>query len=54
MDNLFIVQISVLDRALDFRGFTPRVTYSFSRNDSNVPIYSFTRNRIEMGVTRFF
>jgi len=53
-DKLLILQAAVLDRAIDFHGFTPRLIYSFSRNLSNVPLYSFTRNRVEIGLTRFF
>jgi hypothetical protein len=54
VDNLLTLQITALDRAMDFHGFTPRIIYSFSRNASTVPLYAFSRNRVEMGVTRFF
>jgi hypothetical protein len=42
----------VLDRAIDIRGFTPRPFYGFTHNQSDVPLYSFTRNRVEIGLTR--
>lgn len=54
VDNLLTLQVTALDRAIDFHGFTPRVIYTFSHNASTVPLYAFSRNRVEMGVTRFF
>ncbi|MDE2357698.1 MAG: DUF560 domain-containing protein [Alphaproteobacteria bacterium] len=54
VDNFVNVRVSLLDRAVDIHGFTPRVSYIFSNNASNVPLYAFGRNRVEIGVTNMF
>lgn len=53
-DHQLSGQIGLLDRRFDWYGFTPRVLYTYTRNDSNIPLFSFSRNRFEVGVTRSF
>lgn len=47
-------QIALLDRKIDWSGFTPRLAYTYTRNDSSIALYTFRRNRIEFGFTRAF
>ncbi|MBU6207676.1 MAG: DUF560 domain-containing protein, partial [Alphaproteobacteria bacterium] len=53
-DRQYTMQFTILDRRFDLGGFTPRIIYTYTRNDSNVPLYAFNRNRVEFGVTRSF
>jgi len=53
-DRQYAVQLSLLDRRLDFHGLTPRIAYTFIRNDSNLSLYAFKRSRVEIGFTNSF
>jgi len=53
-DRQWTAQVTLLNRRIDVAGFTPRFLYAFTRNDSDIPLYSFERNRFEIGVTRIF
>ncbi|WCM25889.1 surface lipoprotein assembly modifier [Sphingomonas sp. QA11] len=53
-DQLAAVQLTLLNRRLDYFGFTPRVILSFANNRSDIPLYTFKRARVEMGLTRIF
>jgi len=53
-DSIAELRISLLNRRLVFSNFTPRLTYTFARRRSNLEIYSFTQNRLEVGLTTAF
>lgn len=53
-DRQFSLQMSVLYRRLDFHGLTPRLAYTFTRNDSNIGLYSFRRSRFKIGFANSF
>jgi hypothetical protein len=53
-DRQWTLQLSVLERRIDIAGFTPRFVYAYTRNDSDISLYSFERNHFEIGVTRVF
>ncbi|MGH7011557.1 MAG: surface lipoprotein assembly modifier, partial [Caulobacteraceae bacterium] len=53
-DDQYAMQVMVMDRKIDWGGFTPRLIYTFIRNDSSIPLYQFSRNRFEIGVTQSF
>lgn len=46
--------MSVFYRKLNIQGFTPRIAYTFTKNDSNITLYSFKRSRFEIGFTSSF
>ena len=46
--------VNVLNRHIVLSRFTPRLTYTFTHQHSTIPLYSFNRNRIEMGLTTVF
>lgn len=48
------VMVNLLNRHIVLSRFTPRVTYSFTRQRSTIPLYSFDRNRLELGLTTTF
>ncbi len=53
-DNAIMLAFSLLNRRFDYHGFTPRLSYVFTEQHSNIPIYSFTRNQFQIGVTSLF
>lgn len=53
-DRQFSTQVSVLFRQLDIHGFTPKLAYTLSKNDSNIDLYRFKRSRFEVGFTSSF
>lgn len=54
IDRQFSGQLALLYRRIDWHGFTPRVAYTYTRQSSSIPLYSFTRNRFEVGLTSAF
>ncbi len=53
-DRLVAAQLAILNRRIDYFGFTPRVIVSYASNRSNISLYTFNRTRVEMGLTRVF
>jgi tetratricopeptide (TPR) repeat protein len=53
-DDTLMLAFTLLNRRLDYHGFTPRFSYVFSEQHSNIQIYSFTRNQFQVGVTSLF
>jgi hypothetical protein len=53
-DDTIMLAFTLLNRRLDYHGFTPRFSYVFSEQHSNIPIYSFTRNQFQIGITSLF
>jgi len=47
-------QISLLNRRLDFHGLTPKLVYTYTKNDSSLPLYSFHRSKFELAITSSF
>ena len=53
-DDTVMLAFTLLNRRFDFHGFTPRFSYVFSEQHSNIPIYKFTRSQFQIGVTSLF
>jgi tetratricopeptide (TPR) repeat protein len=53
-DNALVLAFTVLNRRFDYHGFTPRFSYVFTEQHSNIPIYSFTRSQFQIGLTSLF
>ena len=53
-DDTVMLAITLLNRRFDYHGFTPRFSYVFTEQHSNLPLYSFTRNQFQIGVTSLF
>jgi tetratricopeptide (TPR) repeat protein len=53
-DNAIMLAFTVLNRRFDYHGFTPRFSYVFTEQHSNIPLYSFTRNQFQVGLTSLF
>lgn len=53
-DNTQSVLVTLLNRHLVLTRFTPRISYTFTRQRSSISLYDFTRSRIEIGLTTVF
>jgi tetratricopeptide (TPR) repeat protein len=53
-DDTVMLAFSLLNRRFEYHGFTPRFSYVFSEQHSNIPLYSFTRNQFQIGLTSLF
>lgn len=53
-DNALMLAFTLLNRRFDYHGFTPRFSYVFTEQHSNIPLYSFTRNQFQIGLTSLF
>jgi outer membrane protein len=53
-EDAVTLAFTLLNRRLDYHGFTPRLSYVFTEQHSNIPIYSFSRNQFQIGVTSLF
>jgi len=53
-DNAIMLALTLLNRRFDYHGFTPRFSYVFTEQHSNIPLYSFTRSQFQIGLTSLF
>ena len=62
-DPLFTVQredvrygtaANALNRRWSWHGFTPALTYTFTRNESNTALFDYDRHQVEVRMTRIF
>jgi hypothetical protein len=54
VDHQLTGQVTLLNRRIDWHGLTPRLVYTYTRNDSTIVLYRFHRSRVELGITRAF
>ena len=53
-DNAVMLAFTLLNRRFDYHGFTPRFSYVFTEQHSNIALYSYTRSQFQIGVTSLF
>ena len=53
-DRSLRAQASLLNRRWSLFGFTPQLSYIYSRRNSNLDLYDYDRHQFEIGVTRQF
>jgi hypothetical protein len=53
-DNILSLGFSILNRRFDYHGFTPRFSYTFTNQASNIALYSYTRSQFQIGITSQF
>lgn len=51
VDSQYTGQVTLLYRRIDIYGVTPRIIYTYTRNESSIPLFRFTRSRWELGFT---
>jgi tetratricopeptide (TPR) repeat protein len=54
VDTTAQVTLSLLNRRIHFKGFAPRLSFTVEDNRSSLPIYSYSRRRMELSLTRQF
>lgn len=53
-DTGYLFRIGVLNRRLTYQGFTPQISFVHVTQHSNIDLYGYGRNQIEIGLTRYF
>ena len=53
-DRSISATLALLNRHIVLARFTPRIAYTYTNQNSTVPIYTFGRNRVEIGLTTSF
>jgi len=53
-DDTVILAFTVLNRRFDYHGFTPRLSWIYTNQSSNIALYSYSRNQFQLGVTSLF
>jgi len=53
-DDTLMLNMSLLNRRFDYHGFTPRFSYTFTDQHSNIALYSYTRHQFQIGLTTQF
>lgn len=50
----YSASVSLWHKELHYAGFTPRVTYSYTKTDSNIPIYSYDKHQVLFNIGKSF
>jgi tetratricopeptide (TPR) repeat protein len=53
-DHAMVLNLGVLNWRFDYHGFTPRFSWTFTEQHSNIALYRYTRNQFQIGVTSQF
>jgi hypothetical protein len=53
-DDTVMLALTVLNRRFDYHGFTPRFSYIFTDQHSNIALYSYARSQFQIGITSLF
>jgi tetratricopeptide (TPR) repeat protein len=53
-DHTWAVRLDLLNRRLEFRGFAPRISFIHVSQRSNIALYRYSRDQIQLGFTRQF
>jgi tetratricopeptide (TPR) repeat protein len=53
-DDTVMLALTLLNRRFDYHGFTPRFSYIFTKQHSNIALYSYTRSQVQIGITSLF
>jgi len=53
-DNTAMLALTLLNRRFDFHGFTPRISWVYTDQHSNIALYSYSRSQFQIGVTSLF
>lgn len=53
-DHTLVLQLDVLNRRLDYRGFTPKFSYIFTDQQSDIALFRYTRSQFLLGLTSQF
>lgn len=54
VDHQLVGTLMLLNRKIDILGITPRILYAYTDNASSIPLYRYTKHRVEIGLTTQF
>ncbi|BFU60564.1 MULTISPECIES: surface lipoprotein assembly modifier [Rodentibacter] len=53
-NNEFSSSLSLWHKEFHYAGFTPRITWNYTKTDSNIPIYSYDKSQVFIEASRTF
>jgi two-component system sensor kinase FixL len=53
-DRTLALRFDVLNRRIEYGGFAPRLSYIYVSQQSSIALYRFSRNQVQLGLTRQF
>jgi outer membrane protein len=53
-DRTLVSRFDVLNRRIEYGGFAPRLSYIYVSQQSSIALYRFSRNQVQLGLTRQF
>jgi thioredoxin-like negative regulator of GroEL len=53
-DRTLALRFDVLNRRIEYGGFAPRLSYIYVSQQSTIALYRFSRNQVQLGLTRQF
>ena len=53
-DRTLSLSFSLLNRRFEYQGFTPKFSYSFTDQQSNIALYRYGRSQFQIGLTSQF
>jgi tetratricopeptide (TPR) repeat protein len=53
-DDTAVLSLTLLNRRLDYHGFTPRLSWIFTDQHSNIRLFAYSRSQFQLGLTRVF
>ena len=53
-DTAVLLRAGILNRRISYYGFTPQLSYVHINQLSNIPLYRYERDQVEIGFTRIF
>jgi tetratricopeptide (TPR) repeat protein len=53
-DDTAMLAFTVLNRRFDYHGFTPRLSWVYTNQRSNIALYSYSRSQFQIGLTSLF
>ena len=54
LDRTLVGRVKVSNRHIELFGFMPELTFKHERRSSNISLYDYKRNLVEVGVVRTF
>ena len=53
-DRRWAAELAILNRRIDVFGFTPQLSYTHTHNTSDIALYAYDRDQVQVGLTRAF
>lgn len=50
----YSIRVSVLNKKVQYKGFVPKLTWSYNKTSSNIPLYSYSKNNVMLEIGRSF